>query len=147
MSDLKKLYSEIIRHHNENPFHFQKMEQAPHILKAYNPVCGDRFELYLTSEDNRISQIHFHGFGCAVSKASTSIMVKSLEGKSLQEANTICNDYLGFIQQERMESRPDLADDFKAFSGVHDFPERRECATLSWIEMQKFIQSRIGDTK
>ena len=68
-NDLRKLYSEIIKEHNENPFHFEKISDAKNMIKAYNPICGDRFELYVDSQQNKIEKLHFHGFGCAISKA------------------------------------------------------------------------------
>lgn len=137
--DLKKLYSEIIKAHNEAPFHFVKKSDANVVIKAYNPICGDRFELYVGCEQNKITQLHFHGFGCAIAKASTSILTKSIEGKEASEALIICNAFLRFINKEVGNELP-LPDDFLAFSGVHDFPERYDCATLSWREMKKFLE-------
>ncbi len=143
--DLKKLYSEIIKEHNENPYHFEKINNAQNTIKAYNPICGDRFELYIDAQQNKISGLHFHGFGCAISKASTSVLTKSLEGKSFQEALDICNRFLRFIDHELKDNDLNLPEEFKAFSGVHDFPERYDCATLSWKEMKSFIVS-VGTT-
>ena len=139
---LNKLYSEIIKAHNETPFHFKKIAEAQNILKAYNPICGDRFELYINDNQNKITEFHFHGFGCAISKASTSILTKSIEGKPHQEALAICDHFLRFIDRKLNNNDLILSDDFKAFSGVHDFPERYDCATLSWKEMKKFLESR-----
>ena len=141
-SDLKKLYSEIIKAHNEAPFHFEKKSNAADVIKAYNPICGDRYELYVSPDQHKINQLHFHGFGCAISKATTSILTKSLEGKTLEEALSVCNDFLGFINRELQGDKLTLSDDFLAFSGVHDFPERYDCATLSWREMKKFLESK-----
>ena len=139
-NDLTKLYSEIIKGHNETPFHFEKINNAQNIIKAYNPICGDRFELYIDHPENKISGLHFHGFGCAISKASTSVLTKSLEGKSLAEALDICNHFLRFIDHESADNELTLPEEFKAFSGVNDFPERYDCATLSWKEMKLFLQ-------
>jgi len=143
-SDLKKLYPEIIKAHNDVPFHFEKRIGEGEVIKAYNPICGDRFELYMTVDQHKISQLHFHGFGCAISKAATSILTKSLEGKTLDEALSVCNNFLGFINKEVHVDQLVLPDDFLAFSGVHDFPERYDCATLAWKEMKKFLQSMIS---
>ncbi len=144
MSDLKTLYSDIIRHHNESPFHFEKIEHAPVVLRANNPVCGDRFDLFLTADQKRISALHFHGFGCAISKASASVLVKSLEGRSLHEANNICNEFIHFIDNKPLHAPQELTDDFKAFSGVHNFPERRDCAILPWSAMKTYLESKLG---
>ena len=141
--DLKKLYSEIIKAHNETPFHFEKRGNAKNTLKAYNPICGDRFEVYVNSDKRTVKELYFHGFGCAISKASTSILTKTLEGKPLKEALELCDHFLRFINQEG-DNALILLDDFLAFTGVHDFPERHDCASLSWREMKKFLESKSG---
>ena len=134
--DLSKLYSSIIRSHNEAPYHFEK-RTAGEALKAYNPVCGDRFEIFIEAENGNIRQLHFHGFGCAVSKASASVMVRLLEGKSIDSALNLCNNFLGYMDQQR--GLEILSPDFNAFSAVHEFPERYDCATLVWKEMKKYL--------
>jgi len=139
--DLKKLYSEIIRKHNETPFHFEKKGNAKNTLRAYNPICGDRFEVYVDSDQQTVRGLYFHGFGCAISKASTSVLAKTLEGKPLNEALELCDQFLRFINQETSGKESILCDDFLAFTGVRDFPERYDCASLSWREMRKFLGS------
>ncbi len=141
-TDLKKLYPEIIKLHNESPFHFEKKGNDSDVIKAYNPICGDRFELYVSQGKHKI-QLHFHGFGCAISKAATSVLTKSLEGKTMEEALSLCDNFLSFINKELQDDQLILAADFLAFSGVHDFPERYDCATLSWREMKKFLESKL----
>jgi nitrogen fixation NifU-like protein len=141
--DLKKLYSEIIKAHNETPFHYGKKEHSGSRIKAYNPICGDRFEVYVDADQRTLKKLHFHGFGCAISKASTSILAKTLEGKPLAEALELCEHFLRFINRELKENELVLSDDFLAFTGVHDFPERYDCASLAWREMKKFLESRV----
>ncbi len=141
-TDLKKLYPEIIKLHNESPFHFEKKGNDSDVIKAYNPICGDRFELYVSQGKHKI-QLHFHGFGCAISKAATSVLTESLEGKKMEEALSLCDNFLSFINKELQDDQLILAADFLAFSGVHDFPERYDCATLSWREMKKFLESKL----
>ena len=140
--DLRKLYSEIIKAHNETPFHFEKKGNAKNTLKAYNPICGDRFDVYVNSDQRMVKELHFHGFGCAISKASTSVLAQTLEGKSLKEALELCDQFLRFINQETRDNKLILSDDLLAFTGVHDFPERYDCASLSWWEMKKFLESK-----
>ncbi len=139
-SDLNKLYSETIRLHNDSPFHFEK-RTGGQALKAYNPICADRFELFIENEQDKIKSLYFHGFGCAISKASTSVMVSMLEGKSSGEALTTCRRFLDSIDQKISDNRP-LPEEFTAFSAIADFPERYDCATLSWKEMKKFLESK-----
>lgn len=141
-ADLKTLYPEVIRTHNAEPFRFEKRPEARVTLKAYNPVCGDRFEVFVNSGEDRIDDLHFYGFGCAISKASASVMVKTLLGKSLTEAQASCNTFLDFIDQKSGSGSLALPDEFMAFSGVHEFPERYDCATLAWKEMKKFLESK-----
>ena len=139
--DLKKLYTQVIKAHNDAPFQFTKIENAPNVIKAYNPICGDRFEIYVDADSTEINAIHFHGFGCAISKASTSVMTKNLNGKKLSEAIFICDEFLKFINKEISADELILKDEFLAFSGVHDFPERYDCATLSWKVVKEYLES------
>jgi nitrogen fixation protein NifU and related proteins len=140
--DLKKLYPEILKAHNQAPYHFEKIDSADKVIKAYNPICGDRFEVYLDFEnENMFGQLHFYGLGCSVSKASTSVLTKLLEGKTVDDALQLCNHFLSYINQESGFEPLVLPDEFFAFSGVHDFPERLECAALAWREMKKFLES------
>ncbi len=136
--DLKKLYSSIIKLHNEAPFHFEKGISAAFTVKAYNSICGDGFELYLNQNEGKLEPVHFHGVGCAISKASTSILIKSIAGKSILNSITICNGFLSFIDRKSPD-RSVLPEEFLAFEAVHDFPERYDCATLAWRELEKFL--------
>lgn len=139
--DLKNLYTTVIKAQSESPFHFEKKEHAGVTVKAYNSLCGDRFEIYIDTQGDAIDKLYFYGFGCAISKASTSVLIKSLAGKSLQEARAICDNFLNFMDAKSDGGELTLPDDFRAFSGVHDFPERYDCATLSWKEMKKFLEN------
>ena len=143
-SDLNKLYPAKIKALNESPFHFEKRENAGRTLKAYNPICGDRFQLYINPKEQVIRELHFHGFGCAISKASTSMMVMTLEGKSFREALSLCNGFLRFLDGEKQDSDTPLPEDFNTFSGLRDYPERHDCVALSWKEMKAFLESKQG---
>jgi len=145
--DLKKLYSAIIKEHSVTPFHFEKPGKVKNTIKAYNPICGDRFEVYIGSDERMVNALYFHGYGCAISKASTSILVKTLEGKSRKEALELCDQFLRFINKELESKEVILSDDFLAFSGVHDFPERYDCVLLSWREMKRFLESSAVATR
>lgn len=137
MSDLNKLYDPVIKAHHANPYHFEKSVKAADTIKAYNPVCGDRYDFFVNVADKKLSTICFHGYGCAVSMAAGSVLVKSLEGKSIEEAVCLCNDYLDLL--EGKEVRSILPPEFNAFVAVRDFPARYECAAMAWIEMKKFL--------
>ncbi len=138
--DLKKLYSAIIKEHSATPFHFEKPGKVKNTVKAYNPICGDRFEVYIGSDERMVNALYFHG-------SSTSILVKTLEGKSRKEALELCDQFLRFINKELGSKEQMLSDDFLAFAGVHDFPERYDCVLLSWREMKRFLESSAVATK
>ena len=142
MNNLNKLYDAVIKQHNAAPYHFEKMPDANTSLQAYNPICGDRFDLFLESDGHALKQIHFHGFGCAVSKASASILVQSLEGKSISEAKAICNQFLRLLKAELKPNETLASEEFNSFAVVKDIPARYDCAALAWLEMEKFVASR-----
>ncbi len=134
---LKSLYKEVILTHNAKPFHFQKMEAIENTVEANNPLCGDRFQFFLEEADGKITAVHFHGFGCAISKASSSILTQKLEGKTRIEAQKLCAAFLGFIEGE---NRTDVSDqEIEAFAAVDDFPARKDCAILGWQAMNDYL--------
>lgn len=140
--DPKILYQEVILRHNKAPVRYQKMEGAQHHLDAYNPICGDRFSIFLEVANGVISAIHFHGYGCTISKASTSVMVEQLQGKTVEEAMKISKRFLAMIQHKDDEEAPLIRDEsLLAFAPARDFPGRDSCATLSWDELLRFLQN------
>ena len=138
---LKSLYKTIILEHNKTPFFYEKNEDATYVLKAYNQICGDRFELYFEVENGVIENLTFHGFGCAISKASTSVLVKKIKGKNFVEALLLCQQFLS-VTDEEAETEDELEKEFEAFSAAKEFPGRLKCATLAWDEMIKFLEEK-----
>jgi nitrogen fixation NifU-like protein len=110
-------------------------------VTAYNSICGDRFDFFIETNGNQLGSLHFHGFGCAVSKASASVLAQTLEGKSYPEALAVCNNFLSSILDAEFVAKG-LPPDFVAFSDVRKFPGRIECATLAWKEMKDFLTSK-----
>lgn len=139
MEELSRLYSPFIKEQNEKPFHFEKKGDAQFTLKAYNPVCGDRYEIFISGN---LREIHFHGYGCAISKASTSLLTKTLTNKPAHASLELCNEFLDFIDKKIDASQLPLGSNFDAFAGVHDFPERYDCVTLSWKAMKSFLENQ-----
>lgn len=136
---LKNLYQAVILKNNNEPFHFEKREEARYILEAYNQICGDRFKLYFEIDKDKLSQIYFHGFGCAISKASTSVLVKKAEGKSIEEVQATCKSFLEMINGvEEKEKTRDT--EILAFAAAKDFPGRIKCASLAWEVLDKWIE-------
>ena len=137
--NIKKLYREVILTHDRQPVNFEKWEEAPITLEAYNPICGDRFNLYLDCQDGIIQKVRFHGYGCAISKAATSVLVKRIEGKPVADILRFCDQYLTLIDPEKPE--PDYVDEeLTAFMGARQFPARRQCASLSWETLEKYLK-------
>ena len=137
---LKGLYKTIILEHNKAPFFYEKNEEATYVLKAYNQICGDRFELYFEVKNEVIEDLTFYGFGCAISKASTSVLVKNLKGKNFVEALLFCRQFLSVTTSE-VESDENLGEELDAFSAAKEFPGRLKCATLAWDEMVVFLEN------
>ncbi len=138
---LKQLYKTVILKHNNQPFHYEKKETATHQLEAYNPLCGDRFDLFLEVKGGIIESIHFHGYGCAISKASTSVLAKNLEGKKIATALALCQDFQQVVSPDNEEENKH--EEFEAFAAAKDFPGRLTCATLSWEVVEFFLEPRV----
>ncbi len=133
MSDLRELYQEVILDHNKKPRNFYKLEGANRMAEGYNPLCGDQFTVYLLLEDDVIRNISFEGLGCAISKASASMMTASLKGKTKAEAEVLFDRVHKMLTRE-MDVTVDLHELGKlaVLSGVCEFPTRVKCASLAW---------------
>ncbi len=136
IDEIRDLYQEVILDHNKHPYHFHAMDSADAKLEGYNPLCGDHYTFYLKYDGERIGQVSFEGSGCAISKASASIMSSVLEGKSREEADTLFELFIGIItgKLDPMEHIDELGK-LAAFAGVSEFPMRVKCATLPWHTM------------
>lgn len=137
---LKELYQSVILKHSKEPVSYEKREEAAQHLDAYNSLCGDRFQLYFELEDGIIKDLSFHGYGCAISKASTSVLVKFMEGKSLEEAEQLAKEYLVSLSEDGEGAN--LPEEFEAFGAARDFPGRMKCATLAWEELLAFVEGK-----
>jgi nitrogen fixation NifU-like protein len=136
MEDLRDLYQEVILDHNKNPRHFGKIENANKVLEGQNPLCGDHYTLYLFLEDDILKDISFEGSGCAISKASASLMSSILKGKTRQEAEQLFKLFHKVVTGEidPMDHLIELGK-LAAFAGVAEFPARVKCAILAWHAM------------
>ncbi len=135
---LRALYKTVILEHSNNPMYFEKKEVTQFVLKAHSPICGDRFEFFFDIDDEVVNNLSFYGHGCAISKASASIMVRKLRGQSIRKALTICAEFYNYVNIESALPEP-MDEEFEAFSAAKIFPERKKCATLSWDEMSDFL--------
>jgi nitrogen fixation protein NifU and related proteins len=133
MADLRDLYQEVILEHSKAPRNYREVKTADHKAEGYNPLCGDRFIVYLQMEGDRIQDIAFQGSGCAISKASASMMTQSLKGKTRSEAERLFARFHEVVTG-RAGANGDSAELGKlaVFSGVSEFPTRVKCAILAW---------------
>ena len=144
MTELRELYQQIILDHNKNPRNYGKLEGANRIQEGLNPLCGDHLHIYLyLNDDQVIQEIRFEGSGCAISKASASLMSSTLKGKSANDAQKIFDQFHALVTANDdgivdMEKMGKLA----VFAGVRDFPMRIKCATLAWHAMKAALDER-----
>jgi nitrogen fixation NifU-like protein len=130
MQDLTDLYQSVILDHNRRPRNYSVLPTANRVGSGNNPMCGDQMTVYVRLEGDRIADISFQGSGCAISKASTSLMTINLKGKTIAEAEAI---YTGVHQLVTTgQVAEDDMSDLAALAGVHQFPARIKCATLGW---------------
>ena len=131
MSTTDELYQEVILDHNRQPRHFGELNAPTHQAEGYNPLCGDHYQLALTlGEDGIITEIGFTGTGCAISKASLSIMAETLSGKTPQEARDLFEKFHNLVTGKNT-TKTDLGK-LTVFSGITRFPTRVKCAILGW---------------
>jgi nitrogen fixation NifU-like protein len=132
MASLSGLYQDLILDHNRAPQNFRRMEDANRRVEGINPLCGDRLTVWLRMEDGVIKDAAFQGSGCAISKASASLMTSAVKGKTQEEAEALFERFrrlvTGAMGPAEVESLGKLA----AFSGLSEFPIRVKCASLSW---------------
>lgn len=131
MSELRELYQEVILEHSKKPRNYRALEGANHKAEGYNPLCGDHFTVYLDLKDGAISDIGFQGSGCAISKASASMMTQTLKGKTAAEAESIFTRFHDLVTGQATGNQEELGK-LAVFAGVSEFPLRVKCATLAW---------------
>jgi len=128
---LRELYQELILEHSKKPRNFHALEAANHKAEGYNPLCGDHFTVYVDVKDGAISDIGFQGSGCAISKASASMMTQTLKGKTEAEAEALFTRFHDLVTGHTGGDGQDLGK-LAVFAGVSEFPLRVKCATLAW---------------
>jgi len=139
MSELTDLYQEVILDHNKRPRNFQKLADANRTAEGFNPLCGDQIKLYVKVEDGVIRDIGFQGSGCAISKASASLMTATLKGKSEQEAAGLFERFHRLVTEDA-GADPQALGKLAVFSGVREFPARVKCASLAWHTLRAALE-------
>ena len=143
MFDIKDLYQEIIVDHNRSPRNFGVIDDADKILEGFNPLCGDKLKLYIKTDGQNINDIAFDGSGCAISIASASLMTDAMKNKSIDEAESLFNDFHALITTEEKFDSKHLGK-LTVLAGVKDFPGRVKCASLCWHTLHSAL---MGDNK
>jgi len=131
MPELHDLYQEVILEHSKSPRNYRILATANHKAEGYNPLCGDHFTIYVNVNYDRIDEISFQGSGCAISKASASMMTQALKGKRTEEAEGLFEEFHSIVTGKRAANTQVLGK-LAVFSGVSAFPVRVKCATLAW---------------
>jgi nitrogen fixation NifU-like protein len=143
VSELNELYQEILLEHNSKPRNFKKLEDATQSAEGFNPLCGDQISLDLQiADDDTIADVGFQGVGCAISRASASMMTQSIKGKSKEEAKKIFDAFHQMMTDPDTDLDLETLGDLESLSGVVAFPTRIKCAILAWHTMRAALEGQ-----
>lgn len=138
--ELNQLYSEIILEHYQHSPNKKAMDDADIEEKGHNPLCGDTITIYLKMDGDIIKDASFTGQGCAISQASTSILIDLVKGKKLDEAKRLIQEFTDMLYKRDVDL--DDLGDAQALSGVADFPARVKCALLPWKTLEEVVEEK-----
>ena len=142
MDELKELYQQVILDHNRAPRNFGTLEHPTHEAEGDNPLCGDHIDITLDVEDGVIKDIKFSGKGCAISKASASLMTSVLKGKTVEEARKMFEEFHDLVTKDEYIPDFDKLGKLAVFAGVRAFPVRVKCASLAWHTMLQALKGK-----
>jgi nitrogen fixation NifU-like protein len=142
MSDLRDLYQDVILEHSKAPRNYRELPAANHKAEGFNPLCGDRFTVYVTLDGDTIRDISFQGSGCAISKSSASMMTQSVKGKTMAEAEKIFARFHEMVTGHAAAGSESELGKLTVFSGVSEFPVRVKCATLAWHTLHAALEGK-----
>jgi len=143
MDEVDLLYQEMILDHNKNPRNFGELVDATHKAVGHNPLCGDHIEIFLKVKDGKVEDVKFKGVGCAISKASASIMTTVLKGKTLDEVKNLFEKFHNVLTSKPDEPvNTEELGKLAVFAGVREFPVRVKCATLAWHTLIEAIEKK-----
>jgi nitrogen fixation NifU-like protein len=141
MAELNELYQQVILDHNKKPRNFKRLERANCEQEGYNPLCGDQITVYLEMDGDLIKDVGFQGSGCAISKASASMMTTAVKGKTKEEAGVMFDEFHRMVKGELdADTEQNHLGRLKIFAGVREFPARVKCASLSWHTLRAAIE-------
>ena len=139
MSDLSDLYQEVILDHNKRPRNFRAIESPTHRAEGYNPLCGDRLNLYVQLDGDVITDVAFQGPGCAISKASASLMTDAVKGHTVGEARELFQRFHNVVTTPPDQPVEDLGK-LSVLAGVRECPVRVKCASLAWHTLKAALE-------
>lgn len=142
--DMRDLYQEMILEHYKKPRNFRVLENADRQVEGYNPLCGDHYTIYVNLDGDKVAEVTFQGDGCAISKASASVMTDLLPGKTKAEAEALFEKFRRMVTGEISGESADAMGKLAPFQGVSEHPSRIKCAILSWHAMKNAIEG--GET-
>ena len=145
MSDLTDLYQEVILDHNRRPRNFHALAGATHHAEGFNPLCGDRLQLFLKVAGGVITEVGFQGSGCAISKASASMMTDCVKGCPVADANVLFERFHRMVTTPTDREVEDLGK-LSALAGVREFPARVKCASLAWHALKAALDRKDQTT-
>ncbi|MEZ4740963.1 MAG: SUF system NifU family Fe-S cluster assembly protein [Bdellovibrionota bacterium] len=149
MSNQLDLYQQVILEHNRKPRNFKKLDPCTHSAEGLNPLCGDHLYIYLNiNNEEKIESVSFEGSGCAISKASASMMTTALVGKSCEEADVLFNQFKKLLHGEiDPQTEDNVLGKLKIFSGIWQYPARVKCAALAWHAMNNALNQNTETAK
>ena len=148
MEDLNNIYNELIMEHSMNSYNKKKLENADYCEVGHNPNCGDEITLELKLNGDIIEDMAFSGHGCAISQASTSIMIDVLKGKTIKEAKEIIKTFIDMIKREnKSEEELEKLEEAIAFRNVANMPARVKCALLAWHTIEDMLNEENNQGK
>ncbi len=140
MAELRDLYQQVILDHNRAPRNFRQVETANREANGTNPLCGDKIRVSIEVENGVIKDIGFQGSGCAISKASSSLMTAAVKGKTIEEADALFEHFHSMVTGGEGEVDKKALGKLAAFSGVREFPARVKCASLPWHTLRAALE-------
>jgi len=144
MNELRELYQEVILDHNRRPRNSGKIENPTGFSEGFNPLCGDRVNVYICEKNGVIEDVKFVGSCCAISQASASLMTEAVKGKTVEEAKHIFQEFQKLVTSDPSEE-PEIEEDAESLlplAGVREFPIRIKCATLAWHTLEEALNHK-----
>lgn len=142
MSDLRDLYQQVILDHNRSPRNFGRLDPADLHADGHNPLCGDRLSITLKLDGDRVTDLRFEGSGCAISKASASLMTEGVKGRTLDELRRLFERFHRLVTDQGAAVDDAELGKLAVFAGVRDYPARVKCAILAWRTLRAAVDDR-----